>query len=706
MLATKLSTTNGSISKKGGFVELKRSRNEGIEKQIAVNLNFEGFSRFAPLLNKEGSLFESRQKSSIQTIKDIQMKTKMKKPYLIHIILFFSLLSLTSQAMVPDLGDENCDSLILVSDWNSNNVKIFDGCSGIFVRDLDSQSLIDGPLGILQAPDGDILLVSENNKRLLKFDYQTLSSGSVIMGDDPNTTPVENTFIEGPSGAVIDSDGFMYAASYTQNSVVKINTETWQIVDQMLAANNGQITGIDAGITIGDGHLYLPGYDSNNIIKINLSTKAVSEVVARNAGGLSTPRTILLKADELWVTAERENAVMVFDLTSGEFKQTLVEIAGPTGMQEDGDNHFLVNTPDAVFRVFNDISSFEKVVLNGAGGMSSGTFVYRLYKTDFDSDNDGLTDDEETNVYGTDPEDPDSDDDNLSDGDEVNIHQTNPLLADTDNDGMPDDFEVNYGLAATVDDAADDLDSDDLSNIEEYLAGTLPNNEDTDGDGENDGVDSDPLVPNSAPEINGIPITIIDQDASYQFLPTVSYVGDISTVSLDIENKPDWAEFDQTSGELTGQPTNSDVGVFSAIAISATNGFHIVPLDSFEIEVLNVNDAPTLDQAIPNQSLNVDQTISLDTSIYFSDIDQGDSLTFGALGLPAGINIDEQGLITGSASTEGNSTINVTVTDNSSATATGSFSLSVQEDGGGNDSGGGSLAFLLFGLMFLHRNNK
>lgn len=621
----------------------------------------------------------------------------MKKLYQIYIILFFSLVNIPSYAMVPDLGDDNCESLILASNFNGNNVKIFDGCSGAFVRNLDSQNLIEGPLGILQAPDGDILVVSEDNSRLLKYDFDTLSEGTIIMGGD--------TFIAGPSGAVIDSDGFMYAASYTQNKVVKIDTETWEIVDQMLAADNGKITGIDAGLAIGNGHLYLPGYVSNNIIKINLSTKAASEVVAPGAGGLRTPRTILLKGDELWVTAERGDAVLVFDLASGAFKQTLIQLDRPTGMQQDGDNHFLVNTHNEVIRIVNDASSNEKIVQNGAGGLTDGTFVYRLLKTDPDSDNDGLTDEEETDQYGTDPQDADSDDDNLSDGDEVNTYQTNPLLADTDNDGMQDDFEVNYGLAATVDDAADDLDNDGLSNIEEYVAGTLPNNEDTDGDGEKDGEDSDPLVPNSAPEISGIPTTSIDQDASYQFLPTVSYVGVISTVSLDIENKPDWAEFDQTSGALTGQPTNSDVGVFSAISISATNGFHIVPLDSFDIEVLNLNDAPTLNRVIPNQVLNIDQTISFDTSIYFTDIDQGDSLAFGASGLPAGINIDEQGLITGSASIEASSTINITVTDNSSATAMGSFDLLVQKvNEGSGGSGGGSLAFILFGLMLLHRN--
>lgn len=83
-----------------------------------------------------------------------------------------------------------------------------------------------------------------------------------------------------------------------------------------------------------------------------------------------------------------------------------------------------------------------------------------------DTDNDGLTDIEETEIYGTNPNLPDSDGDTLSDGDEVLIygtnpsepdtdldglndgieilsHQTNPLNADTDFDGLTDQFELN-----------------------------------------------------------------------------------------------------------------------------------------------------------------------------------------------------------------------------------------------------------------------
>jgi outer membrane protein OmpA-like peptidoglycan-associated protein len=59
-----------------------------------------------------------------------------------------------------------------------------------------------------------------------------------------------------------------------------------------------------------------------------------------------------------------------------------------------------------------------------------------------DSDDDGLMDAEETNVFHTDPRNSDSDGDGLSDGQEIKRYRTNPLLDDTDGDGIRDDEEV------------------------------------------------------------------------------------------------------------------------------------------------------------------------------------------------------------------------------------------------------------------------
>jgi len=81
-----------------------------------------------------------------------------------------------------------------------------------------------------------------------------------------------------------------------------------------------------------------------------------------------------------------------------------------------------------------------------------------------DSDGDGLSDADETGIYGTNPADPDTDDDTLNDGAEVNTHLTNPLNPDTDADTFSDGAEVGMGtlplVACPTTMTADDEDPD------------------------------------------------------------------------------------------------------------------------------------------------------------------------------------------------------------------------------------------------------
>ncbi len=62
-----------------------------------------------------------------------------------------------------------------------------------------------------------------------------------------------------------------------------------------------------------------------------------------------------------------------------------------------------------------------------------------------DTDADGLSDYEESNVYRTDPLKIDTDADGLSDRDEVMVWKTDPLKPDTDGDGYLDGAEVQNG---------------------------------------------------------------------------------------------------------------------------------------------------------------------------------------------------------------------------------------------------------------------
>jgi len=129
---------------------------------------------------------------------------------------------------------------------------------------------------------------------------------------------------------------------------------------------------------------------------------------------------------------------------------------------------------------------------NGANNSSGIVITVDCTGPGVDSDNDGLSDTREIEVYHTDPYDADTDDDGLNDGNEVSRH-TDPLDPDTDNDGLNDGDEVSRGTNPLN----ADTDGDGLNDNSEVSLGTNPVDPDTDNDGLNDGdevsLGSDPL---------------------------------------------------------------------------------------------------------------------------------------------------------------------------------------------------------------------
>ncbi|MDR1283972.1 MAG: chitobiase/beta-hexosaminidase C-terminal domain-containing protein, partial [Opitutaceae bacterium] len=129
-----------------------------------------------------------------------------------------------------------------------------------------------------------------------------------------------------------------------------------------------------------------------------------------------------------------------------------------------------------------------------------------MFASDFDSDRDGLSDEDEINLYGTDPHNPDTDGDGIPDVYEISVG-TDPLVAkqelisidfqrsmrigrqDTDGDWVPDDYEDRYShiMDPLVDDGDKDGDGDGVTNWEEWAGGYKPDDMDTDGDGMPDG---------------------------------------------------------------------------------------------------------------------------------------------------------------------------------------------------------------------------
>jgi Putative Ig domain len=119
---------------------------------------------------------------------------------------------------------------------------------------------------------------------------------------------------------------------------------------------------------------------------------------------------------------------------------------------------------------------------------------------------------------------------------------------------------------------------------------------------------------NIAPWIGGYPDRAIIVGNRYEFTPDASDAdGDKLTFSID--NKPSWAGFDEVSGELSGQPTLGNVGMFSNIKISVSDGSASDSLPNFSISVDQMgNISTTLSWTPPTE--NEDGSALMDLAGY------------------------------------------------------------------------------------------
>jgi hypothetical protein len=89
---------------------------------------------------------------------------------------------------------------------------------------------------------------------------------------------------------------------------------------------------------------------------------------------------------------------------------------------------------------------------------------------------------------------------------------------------------------------------------------------------------------NGAPMISGQPVTALNANTAYTFVPTVaSATGE--TLVFEIQNKPSWATFDTSTGELAGTPSSSSIGNYDGVVISVSNGVATSALPTFNISV-------------------------------------------------------------------------------------------------------------------------
>jgi len=187
--------------------------------------------------------------------------------------------------------------------------------------------------------------------------------------------------------------------------------------------------------------------------------------------------------------------------------------------------------------------------------------------------------------------------------------------------------------------------------------------------------------PNAEPTIEGRPGRDAVVGQSYSFTPTASDPdGDLLTFS--IANKPRWMTFNDRTGELSGVAVISDIGSYSNIVISVSDGARSASLPAFRInvEVSNVTNQP------PRISGNPPTTAAIDNFYSFrprASDQNGDTLVFSVANLPPWANFNTStGRISGTPVSGQEGTyrnIQIFVGDGSLTASLPAFSISVAQ---------------------------
>ena len=128
-------------------------------------------------------------------------------------------------------------------------------------------------------------------------------------------------------------------------------------------------------------------------------------------------------------------------------------------------------------------------------------------------------------------------------------------------------------------------------------------------------LDPEPETPsNTAPQISGKPATSVGQGQSYAFTPTATDA-DGDALTFSISGQPSWANFNSSTGRISGTPSSADIGVYSNIVISVSDGTASDALPAFSITVNAISlGSAELNWTAPTE--NQDGTVLVDLAGY------------------------------------------------------------------------------------------
>lgn len=279
-------------------------------------------------------------------------------------------------------GGEDSGLELLVCSFVGDAVGRFDLDDGAFLGNLGETEDLDGALGIVVGPDGDIFVASEEANMVLRYAARDGSFVGRFVFDDPRTKLDETGGLSGPGAVLFDADGALLVSSFDSDAILRYDGVSGAFTDVLVSTGSGGLDGPDAGMVLGpDGNLYVPGYYSDSIPRYDATTgDPLGDFTPTDM--LAEPRTLVFAGDHLYVANEGTDEVLRYDAQTGAFVDVFVAtgaggLAGPAGMVFDPSGVLHVASVDGneILRFDDAGSPLPTLVDARAGGIAAPTHI-------------------------------------------------------------------------------------------------------------------------------------------------------------------------------------------------------------------------------------------------------------------------------------------------------------------------------------------
>lgn len=128
---------------------------------------------------------------------------------------------------------------------------------------------------------------------------------------------------------------------------------------------------------------------------------------------------------------------------------------------------------------------------------------------------------------------------------------------------------------------------------------------------------------NAAPTISGAPEPGVNVGNIWNFTPTASDP-DRDSLTFSVQNPPPWTTFDSVTGTLSGEPGMADIGEYSNIVVSVSDGTLTASLAPFSVLVTQIAlGSVTVAWSLPTQRTDGNSLSGLNAINLYYGVEQG-----------------------------------------------------------------------------------